>query len=164
MTAGFGADFDDIDDTPTLDDLWVALTELAARVDALATDLAGAPNGRGAGATRYPTVADWVDGWWVWHVNRDTGGSQYSWCASWQDHPETVSRLTGLWQRWEQLQPEWAGMSAWWREADSQIPQLMGPTGALRHCRTGDNPRHKPAVPLPVHPLPAAAEDSDLPP
>jgi hypothetical protein len=148
---GFADDFDDIDDTPSLADLWAGIAELTARVDSLAVDTynaVGPPNPTPVHAS----LVDWVSHWWVRHAARDTTGNQYSWCEQWWDHAEAVSRLQGLWQRWEQLQGEYGGMAAWWREADQQIPHLMGPTGPFRHCKTGDTPRHKAAAFLPVVP------------
>lgn len=151
---GFADDFEDVDDNVSVEDLWAGIAELTARVDTLAVDT-HTLNRQQDLTPVYASLADWVSLWWVCHVARDTTSNQFSWCEHWWDHPEAVSRLHGLWQRWEQLQPEYGGLAAWWSDADQQIPHLMGPTGPFRQCRTGDNPRHKTAPALVVAPPPA---------
>jgi hypothetical protein len=101
-------------------------------------------------ANAFESVEDWVEQWWAVHVARDVASSQFHWCERWSDHPEAHSRLAGLWDRWEQLQLEPAGMAGWWREADTQIAVLMGSAGPFRQCKTGDQIRHRIFAPLPV--------------
>lgn len=158
---GFESDFDDIDDTPTIDDLWHGMVELTARIDDLATRVLTPTTGLSRGEPTYPTVKQWVERWWAVHLERDVTGSRHHWCAQWTQHPEAVSRLTALWQRWEELQAEWGGMALWWRDLDAQTHQLLGPDGPFRHCRTGDTQRHRPPTPIPAKQVSDADQDPD---
>lgn len=137
---GFESDFDDIDDTPTLDDLWAGMVELTARIDDLATHVLTPTTGPNRGEPTYPTVEQWVQHWWAVHLERDTTGSRSYWCTRWTEHPEAVSRLTALWQRWEELNAEWV------RHGDLVARPGLADAAAARPRRT------VPALPQRRHP------------
>jgi hypothetical protein len=157
---GFEDDFDDVDDKPTVDDLWSAIAELGERIDLLIADLATVPGPRVKGEWMYGSVDDWVNAWWRVHFARDLSSSQIVWCEKWWDHPEALSRLTGLWERWEDLRLESGGLATWWREADICTSALMSPAGPFRLCKTGESPRHRVIDPLRASPT---GEDSSDP-
>jgi hypothetical protein len=150
-------------DTPGLEELWATYTELAERIDDLADPTQGTHDHENTdpvpaalpevGSTVYPTLADWVIDFWATHTARDLNTGLH-WCSHWWDHPEAVSRLTALWERWEQLHAEPGGMALWWREADAVTAPLLAPDGTFSGCKTGERPRHTLPPPLPVTPQP----------
>lgn len=129
------------------------LNELRARVEGLVTriddqedrlaELNFDPSGDAVGGTEAWTcssLAEWVEEVFAWHFTRDHQTQSWYWCPVWWDHVEAVSRLAALWFAWEAMHrtaPGGAGLAAWYRELDHQLPILMGPQGPFRLCRAG---------------------------
>ena len=76
----------------------------------------------------------------------ETGGRV--WCAEWREHPEAVSRLTGLWLAWERLaSEEGTGLSTWWlQHCDPTMTTLLDENGPFQGCRKRHSDR-LPALP-----------------
>jgi hypothetical protein len=69
-------------------------------------------------------------------------------CAQWEDHPEAVARLHGLWLAWQQLTTIEAGLSGpstWHRDhLDHAMVQLRTPDGPFAACTTSPaRPNHR---------------------
>ncbi|MFF8866018.1 DUF4913 domain-containing protein [Streptomyces sp. NPDC015139] len=80
------------------------------------------------------------------------------WCEQWQEHPEAVARLHGLWLAWQQLTDVEAGLvgpSTWHRDhLDPTLLQLRTPEGPFGACTTSPaRPNHR----LLASPEPAGA-------
>ncbi|MFM9371867.1 DUF4913 domain-containing protein [Streptomyces sp. Da 82-17] len=70
------------------------------------------------------------------------------WCRQWQEHPEAIARLHGLWLAWQQLtdvQAGLAGPSTWHRDhLDPTLMQLRAPDGPFAACTTSPaRPTHR---------------------
>jgi hypothetical protein len=103
-----------------------------------------------APARTYDGVDAFVTDWLAPTYRRsfDTGGR--AWCAQWREHPEAVSRLTGLWLAWEHLAGAdgGTGLSTWWlAHCDPTMTVLMADDGPFKRCARGHTDR---LAPLPV--------------
>ncbi|MYW03362.1 DUF4913 domain-containing protein [Streptomyces sp. SID3343] len=70
------------------------------------------------------------------------------WCARWQEHPEAVVRLHGLWLAFQQLTDAEAGLTGpatWHRDhLDPTLAQLRDPGGPFGACTTNAaRPNHR---------------------
>jgi hypothetical protein len=70
------------------------------------------------------------------------------WCDRWQDHPEAVVRLHGLWLAFQQLTDSEAGLAGpatWHRDhLDPTLAQLRDPGGPFAACTTNAaRPNHR---------------------
>ena len=81
---------------------WVALL-----LDGFASALRGTDSQSGSGDTEeeipeplYPGPSEWVTGWLAPIVVRQPS-QDFIWCSHWWDHPEVLTRITGLWETWE---------------------------------------------------------------
>lgn len=89
---------------------------------------------------------------WVDHLLLPVYGREISsarpWCPRWQEHPEAVARLHGLWLAWQQLTDVEAGLagpSTWHRDhLDHVMAQLRSPDGPFAACTTSPTrPAHR---------------------
>jgi hypothetical protein len=89
---------------------------------------------------------------WVNHLFLPVYGREISttrpWCAQWEQHPEAVARLHGLWLAWQQLTDVEAGLSGpstWHRDhLDQALVHLRAPDGPFAACTTSANrPNHR---------------------
>ena len=89
---------------------------------------------------------------WVNHLFLPVYGREISttrpWCAQWEEHPEAVARLHGLWLAWQQLTDVEAGLSGpstWHRDhLDQALVHLRAPDGPFAACTTSANrPNHR---------------------
>jgi hypothetical protein len=91
-------------------------------------------------------VTDWLAP--TYRRSFETGGRV--WCAQWREHPEAVSRLTGLWLAYEHLAAgaDGTGLSTWWlAHCDPTMAALTDDTGCFKGCARGHTDR---LPPLPV--------------
>jgi len=97
----------------------------------------------------YPDLDTFVRDWLAptYRRNLETGGR--AWCASWQEHPEAVSRLTGLWRAYEHLhEQKGTALSVFWRDhADPCMDRLLDEQGPFSKCPRGHTDR---LAPLPL--------------
>ncbi|MGH8774411.1 MAG: DUF4913 domain-containing protein [Jiangellaceae bacterium] len=116
------------------------------------TPAAGAEGDRGLGQTRYASVQEWVETYFVQCYVRPLGG-EWRWCPRWWDHAEAITRLEALWRSWEALSRDPAlGMATWLTQhLDPQLPQLMGNRGPFARC---SDERHEAAKPMRIDPPP----------
>ncbi|MGM0351829.1 DUF4913 domain-containing protein [Streptomyces sp. ECR3] len=89
---------------------------------------------------------------WVDHLLLPVYGREISsarpWCARWQEHPEAVARLHGLWLAWQQYTDTEAGLAGpatWHRDhLDHVMAQLRSPEGPFAACTTSmARPSHR---------------------
>jgi hypothetical protein len=89
---------------------------------------------------------------WVDHLLLPVYGREISsarpWCARWQEHPEAVARLHGLWLAWQQYTDTEAGLAGpatWHRDhLDHVMAQLRSPDGPFAACTTSmTRPSHR---------------------
>ncbi|GAA1259763.1 DUF4913 domain-containing protein [Kitasatospora nipponensis] len=89
---------------------------------------------------------------WMNHLLLPVYGREISttrpWCAQWEQHPEAVARLHGLWLAWQQLTDVEAGLSGpstWHRDhLDQTLVHLRAPDGPFAACTTSANrPNHR---------------------
>jgi hypothetical protein len=108
--------------------------------------------------TRYASVQEWVEGYFVQCYVRPLGG-EWRWCPRWWDHAEAITRLEALWRSWEALIRDPAlGMATWLTQyLDPQLPQLMGNRGPFARC---SDERHESAKPMRTDPPPEGWWDS----
>lgn len=86
-------------------------------------------------------------------LERRPNPSAVHWCARWWAHPEAMSRIYALWLAWEELRFG-TGPSDWWsHHLDRHLWVLTGHDGPFARCRPDE---HRPAVPYPAEPAPAA--------
>jgi hypothetical protein len=98
---------------------------------------------------------------WVDHLLLPVYGREISsarpWCARWQEHPEAVARLHGLWLAWQQytdVEAGLAGPATWHRDhLDHVMAQLRSPDGPFAACTT--------SMARPSHRLLASPSDLD---
>jgi Domain of unknown function (DUF4913) len=85
--------------------------------------------------THYASLEDWVTSYFLPTFRRPFGGD-VRWCVAWQDHPEAVVRLQGLWSSWESLQVEpKLGIITWLTHyLDPQLIVLLGRSGTFGQC------------------------------
>lgn len=80
----------------------------------------------------------------TWRRSLETGGRV--WCPRWRQHPEAVSRLSGLWLAYEALaHDKHTGLADWWlRYADPTMTVLLDADGPFKACRHGHTARLEP--------------------
>ena len=85
--------------------------------------------------THYASLEDWVTAYFLPTFRRPFGG-EIRWCPAWQEHPEAVVRLQGLWSAWESLQVEpKLGLITWLTHyLDPQLIVLWGRSGTFGQC------------------------------
>jgi hypothetical protein len=92
-------------------------------------------------------LTDWVNYLLLPTYGREISSSR-PWCSRWQEHPEAVARLHGLWLAWQQLTDIEAGLtgpSTWHRDhLDQTMAQLRAPDGPFAACTTSPSrPTHR---------------------
>ncbi|AEF43113.1 DUF4913 domain-containing protein [Hoyosella subflava] len=110
---------------------------------------------------QFPTVVDWVHGYFLKLIRRkivDGAGSGLSWDARWWHYPEVVARLTALHQAWEaaRASDDMTAMSSWWiNHLEPHLRVILDPeTGPMSDAtRSGEflGHPHLPAQPVPPH-------------
>jgi hypothetical protein len=105
--------------------------------------------------TRFASVQEWVEGYFVQCFVRPLGG-EWRWCLRWWDHAEPITRLEALWRSWEAMTRGPAlGMATWLTHyLDPQLPQLMGNRGPFARC---SDERRESAKPMRTDPPPTAS-------
>ncbi|MBH1934131.1 DUF4913 domain-containing protein [Streptomyces sp. AV19] len=101
----------------------------------------------------FPTVADFVEGYFAPTIRRNLHGSA-TWCPRWWAHPEALLRMTAVWRAWEHLRHDPAlGISNWLlQHADPHLRVLMdGDNGPLAACSPEGHSRYA-YEPLPLEP------------
>jgi hypothetical protein len=131
----------------TIDDPGARVDELAAAVAGLSRDLedlstallptASDFSPSAASTPAYPTLDDWVTGFFLPTFRRQFGG-ELRWCAQWHDHPEAHLRLEALWRSWEALRLDpTLGIATWLTNyADPQLAALLNRSGTFASCTT----------------------------
>jgi len=61
------------------------------------------------------------------------------WCERWWEHPEALSRLTALWEMWEEVHVQPGGMMRWWEKADQHMSKLLAADGPFVSCGPGNH-------------------------
>ncbi|HEX2805753.1 MAG TPA: DUF4913 domain-containing protein [Kineosporiaceae bacterium] len=91
----------------------------------------------------YGCLEEWVTGYFLPTFRRPFGG-EVRWCAAWQEHPEAVVRLQGLWSSWEALQVEpKLGIITWLTHyLDPQLIALLGRSGTFGQCTVDRHADH----------------------
>jgi hypothetical protein len=127
----------------TIDELSTRVDELTATVAGLTRDLeylstALLPGdlSRPAPVTpAFPTLEDWVTGFFLPTFRRQFGG-ELRWCTQWHEHPEALFRLEALWRSWEALRLDpTLGIATWLTNyADPQLAALLHRSGTFASC------------------------------
>ncbi|MFE3197785.1 DUF4913 domain-containing protein [Embleya sp. NPDC059237] len=89
----------------------------------------------------------WVEDLLLPVYGRETSTNR-PWCSQWQEHPEAVVRLHGLWLAFQQLTDADAGLTGpatWHRDyLDPTLAQLRDPAGPFGACTTNAaRPNHR---------------------
>lgn len=122
-------------------------------------------DGQGEEAEReFDSVFDWVFEYLAVAYWRETDALEagHHWCERWWEHPEALSRLTGLWETWEEVHAQPGGMLRWWEKADQHMSKLLAADGPFVSCGPGNHSatngtRRLPCVDPPEEILTAAA-------
>ncbi|WP_431679089.1 DUF4913 domain-containing protein [Kitasatospora sp. KL5] len=88
-------------------------------------------------------------------ISRKLNGTTTTWCPSWWEHAEAISRLNALWRAWEYLRLDPAlGMSTWWlHHADPHLGVLLdADNGPFAACSPTGGHTSRPLPPLPLEP------------
>ncbi|MBA4864038.1 DUF4913 domain-containing protein [Streptomyces sp. PSKA54] len=105
-------------------------------------------------------LTDWVDYLLLPVYGREISSAR-PWCFQWQEHPEAVARLHGLWLAWQQLTDVEAGLAGpatWHRDhLDHTMAQLRAPDGPFAACTTSPTRAAHRLLPMPVSAPGAAA-------
>jgi len=98
----------------------------------------------------YAGPEEWVTGWLAPIIVRQPT-QDFIWCASWWDHPEVLTRITGLWESWETARLGGATAINDWlaTQLDHHLTVITTASGPFFRCKpsTGDTPgeHHTPA-------------------
>jgi hypothetical protein len=101
----------------------------------------------------------WVTGWLAPIIVRQPT-QDFLWCAHWWDHPEVLTRITGLWESWEAARLGGATAINDWMatQLDHHLAVITTASGPFYRCKPtiGDTPgeHHTPAG-LGITPAPA---------
>lgn len=122
-----------------VEDLEARLARLAQELDDIrttenTTDTA-ARDGSEGWEPAYPSLLDWVQLWFLHHVER----GRARWCDQWADHPEALWRLEALWRSFEQARLDpWSGPSTWTTShLDPHLSVLLADHGPFGSCSPG---------------------------
>lgn len=101
-------------------------------------------------APLYPGPQEWVTGWLAPIIVRQPT-QDFLWCSHWWDHPEVLTRITGLWETWETARLGGATTINDWlaTQLDHHLAIITTSSGPFYRCKpaTGDTPgeHHTPA-------------------
>ena len=115
----------------------------------------------------YDGPEPWVTGWLAPIIVRQPT-QDFLWCAHWWDHPEVLTRITGLWESWEaaRLGGATAINDSMATQLDHHLAVITTASGPFYRCKpsTGDNPgeHHTPAG-LGITPAPAGFLEPNTP-
>jgi hypothetical protein len=122
------------------------VAELATRVEALETSLAGVdgPAGQvggapdGDGGRYFPDLPQFVNLWLLPTFRRPLsalGMADWHWCPRWPEHPEAWLVFGALWDEWETNRLQQLGMIEFTRDVLEMLPTLCGGDGPFTRCR-----------------------------
>ncbi len=98
----------------------------------------------------YTDPQQWVTGWLAPIIVRQPT-QDFLWCAQWWDHPEVLTRITGLWETWEAARLGGATAINDWlaTQLDHHLAVITNASGPFYRCKptSGDTPgeHHTPA-------------------
>jgi Domain of unknown function (DUF4913) len=106
---------------------------------------------------KYARLEDWVSQHLATMIVR-RHGNEFHWCPQWWQHPEAISRLTGLWQAWEQAyQDSSLAMLDWYRiHLDYHLAVLTDHNGPFMNCSNDQGHARSAGVLIKSEPAPAA--------
>jgi Domain of unknown function (DUF4913) len=83
-------------------------------------------------------------------------GPEFHWCPQWWQHPEAISRLTGLWSTWEAAATDSdIAMLSWYQDyLDHHLPVLCSHNGPFLNCSNDQGHSRSPGVVLQTVPSP----------